>query len=365
MKKNKFFFLLGGLVLLGILGSLFWLVKSKPLSQRQPSLIKSEVESSQQIEYWTCSMHPQVRKDGPGKCPICGMELIPVYRQDAGKIVVEKGTGERLGIRSQPVAYRALVKLIRLPGRVSHDYELYTLQQEYLSVLSSLDRLKPSASKEVIERQEALLKATKGRLNLLGISDEQIQHLEQEGKPDESFIYPEQGRAWIQADVYEQDIDKLKPGQTVQAKIKGYEEEFRGEVYGVEKVLSIQTRSARARIEILDPENKLKHEVYADLTLEIDLGNRLSIPYSSLIDTGTRKVVYLDLGEGRYQLTQVKTGMEAQGYVEVLEGLKENDLVVTDGNFLLDSQTTLTGGQSLLYGAGEEIKETSPPAHRH
>jgi len=82
-----------------------------------------------------------------------------------------------------------------------------------------------------------------------------------------------------------------------------------------------------------------------------------------LIDTGTRKVVYLDLGNGRYKIQQIKTGFEADGYFQVLSGLKEGDMVVTDGNFLLDSQSTLTGGQSLLYGAAEEVKDK--PKHKH
>ncbi|MFH1458754.1 MAG: efflux RND transporter periplasmic adaptor subunit [Candidatus Omnitrophota bacterium] len=364
MKNNKIIFILSMMIFVGALSAfLFFSVKH---SQQTPQLVLND-SPDQQIEYWTCSMHPQVHKQVVGKCPICGMELIPVYQQDVGKIVVEKAIKEHLGFNSQPTAYRHLVRVIRLSGRVSHDYELYSLQQEYLSVLSSLDGLKKSSSEEIIERQDALLKATKLRLNLLGISNEQIKILEQEGKPDESLIYPEQGRVWIQADIYQQDIDKIKPGQLVKAKIKGYTQGFEGQVYSVEKVLNVQTRSALARIEIKDRENILKHEVYAELTLEIHLGDRLSIPYTSLIDTGTRKVVYIDLGEGRYQLTQVKTGIDAQGYVEVLDGLKQGDMVVTEGNFLLDSQTTLTGGQSLLYGAGEAVKETpkAQPVHRH
>ena len=364
MKKNKIYFMLAVLIVSGALLS-FFLLRSRHAPQvREPTTNDS---SNQEIEYWTCSMHPQVHKDAAGKCPICGMELIPVYPQDAGKIVVEKVARERLGIKSQPAENRHLKKIIRLPGRVSHDYELYSLQQEYLSVLSTLNRLRQSASSEIIERQEALLKATKLRLNLLGISAAAVKTLEQEGKPDESFIYPEQGRAWIQADIYQQDINIVQPDQLVKAKIKGYTQEFEGKVFSIEKVLSAQTRSALARIEIKDPENILKHEVYADLTLEIHLGNRLSIPYTSLIDTGTRKVVYVDLGDGRYRLVQVKTGIDTQEYVEILEGLREGDPVVTEGNFLLDSQTTLMGGQSLLYGAGEEVKEKpeTRPAHRH
>jgi Cu(I)/Ag(I) efflux system membrane fusion protein len=111
--------------------------------------------------------------------------------------------------------------------------------------------------------------------------------------------------------------------------------------------------------------------MYADLEIKINLGKHLSIPGTSLIDTGTRIVAYLDLGDGRYKMQEVKTGFSADGYVQILDGLKAGDMVVTDGNFMLDSQATLTGGQSLLYGAAEEVETQEKPTpttnikHRH
>lgn len=363
MRNKKNLIILVGVILAISFLSLWGQKFIKPKEQKS---VVSKDESTQ-IEYWTCSMHPQVRKDSPGKCPICGMELIAVYKEDIGRIVLDKSTQERLGVKSELVEYRHLIKLIRLPGKVSHDYELYTLQQEYLSILSSFHRLKETGSKEIMERQKNLLETTKLRLKLLGFDEKEIENLGKLNVPDESLIYPVKGKVWVHADIYEQDLGLVKVGQKVRAKIKGYEpEEFLGEIKAIEVVLSPQTRSAKARIEIFDPDNKLKHEVFADLTLEIGLGKRLSIPKTSLIDTGTRQVVYIDLGDGRYQLRQIKVGVEARGYVEALEGLKDKDSVVTDGNFLLDSQTTLTGGQALLYGAGEEIKEApKEPKHRH
>jgi membrane fusion protein, copper/silver efflux system len=368
--KNRKIVILLFLILVTSFVSFFWLKMRKENSfstkyQYQNSPAESRADL---IEFWTCSMHPQVRNELPGKCPICGMELVPVYKEERDKIIVEESVRKRLGIMSQPVEHRRLIKVIRIPGKVSHDYELYTLEQEYLSILSGFNRLKDSASSVIIERQKALLEAARLRLALLGLNNKEISLLENEGRPDESLIYPSKGKAWIIADIYEQDLDIIRPGLTAKAKIKGYpNEEFRGKLYLVELVLSEQTRSAKTRIEIEDPENKLKHEVYADVTVEIDLGMRLSIPQTSLIDTGTRKVVYLDLGDGRYEIRQVKTGVETKEYVEVLEGLAENSMVVTKGNFLLDSQTVLRGGQSLLYGSGEQKKEEVKelPIHRH
>lgn len=364
MKNKKIIVvLLIAVLLIGV----FNLLRLKFTKPKEKSSLERTQDESPQIEYWTCSMHPQVKKDGPGKCPICGMELIPVYKQDRDKIVIDQVTRDKLGLKSQTVAYRSLIKTLRIPGRVSHDYELYVLEQEYLSILSGFNELKGTASKEVLDRQKALLDSARLKLKLLGFNEEKIKELEKVNKPEESLIYPSGERVWIHADIYEQDLNIIRSAQKVEARIKGYEEEvFTGEIYTIEEVLNSQTRSAKARVKIADPKNLLKHEIYAELTVEIALGKRLTVPKTSLIDTGTRKVTYLDLGQGRYQPVQVKTGVEAQNYVEILEGLKENDLVVTDGNFFLDSQTTLTGGQELLYGAGEEIKEKAKePKHIH
>lgn len=363
MKNKK---VIGFLIVVFILAG-FALIFTRQAS-KDPHAGRSVEKDSEgnAINYWTCSMHPQVKKDGPGQCPICGMNLIPVYKSDEGKIIVDEGRQEYLGIRSVPAEYRHLVKKVRLPGKISHDYELYTLQQEYLSVLSGLNMFKDSLSKDVHERQKVLLDAVKLRLRLLGLSDKQIVHLEERKEPDQSLIYPAKGKAWALADIYEQDLGLVKPGQTVLVKISGYENEFKGRIHSIEDVLDVQTRSAKARVEIEDPGSHLKHEAFADLTLDVDLGERLSVPRSSIIDTGTRKIVYVDTGEGRYEPRQVETGGEAQGFVEIKEGLSEGEKVVTDGNFLLDSQSTLTGGQSLLYSGSEKVNESpKQQPHRH
>lgn len=367
MKKNRIIIAILLMALSGGISVFVFLNRVKSSDKKGQIAGLRSGQDEKDVKYWTCSMHPQVRSDSAGKCPICGMELIPIYKEDAGKIVLEKSVADKIGIRSEPVQYRHLIKEVRLPGKVSHDKELYVLQQEYLSILASYRRLSQTASEDIISRERSLLEATELRLKLLGFKDEQIKEFSGMSSPDESLIYPAKGRAWIHADVYEQDLNLVRSGQKVKAAIKGYEGgEFSGEIKAIEEVLSPQTRSAKARIEVPDQDNKLKHELYADLTAEIDLGRRLGVPVNSVIDTGVRKVVYVDLGGGRYQMRQVKTGVIAGAYTEAVEGLKEGDKVVTDGNFFLDSQSTLSGGQSLLYGAAEEVEAgAAPPQHKH
>jgi Cu(I)/Ag(I) efflux system membrane fusion protein len=328
----------------------------------QRSTNNEQQTTNHEILYWTCSMHPQVRADKPGKCPICGMELIPIYKEEEDKIVIDQKTSELLGIKSQPVKRMYLVKTLRVPAKVAYDSELYLAQQEYLSSFHNLQKIKDT-DEEQIRRVKATLESVKTRLYLLGYNDEEIEKLQQLGEPDKNLIYPGK-KAWLHAEIYEYDLALVKPGQNVVATVSAYpSEKFIGVVRFIEHVLNSQTRSAKARIEVENKEGKLKLEMYADLEIKINLGKHLSIPETALIDTGTRKVVYLDLGNGKYKIRQVKTGFEADGYVQVLSGLKEDDMVVTDGNFMLDSQSTLTGGQSLLYGAAEEVKDK--PKHKH
>jgi len=331
----------------------------------QRSTNNEQQTTNHEILYWTCSMHPQVRADKPGKCPICGMELIPIYKGEEDKIVIDQKTSELLGIKSQPVKRIYLVKTLRVPAKVAYDSELYLAQQEYLSSFHNLQKIKDT-DEEQIRRVKATLESAKTRLYLLGYNDEEIEKLQQLGEPDKNLIYPGK-KVWLHAEIYEYDLALVKPGQNVVVTVAAYpSEKFIGVVRFIEPVLNPQTRSAKARIEIENREGKLKLEMYADLEIKINLGKHLAIPETALIDTGTRKVVYLDLGNGRYKIQQIKTGFEADGFIQVVEGLKEGDMVVTDGNFMLDSQSTLTGGQSLLYGAAEEIKEKPKEAeHRH
>lgn len=337
------------------------------------ALNRSIAESpNRQILYWTCSMHPQVRSDKPGKCPICGMNLIPIYKGEEDKIVVDEKTKETIGIKSQMVKKTYLTKTVRLPAKVAYDNDLYLAQQEYLSALrtysaltlsevevSSYQNLKKIGDLDADQKNRVrdTLESAKFRLSLLGYTEDDIRELEQFLQPDKNLIYPGKN-VWMHAEIYEYDLSMVKPGQNVTATTPAYpSEKFTGTVRFIEPVLNPQTRSARARIVFDNPEGKLKLEMYADLEIKVSLGKYLSVPETALIDTGTRKIVYLDLGEGRYKMKEVQTGFSTEGYVQILNGLKEGDMVVTDGNFMLDSQSTLTGGQSLLYGGAEEIKE--------
>ncbi len=321
-------------------------------NMEQPDTNSEQRDTSNVILYWTCSMHPTVRADKPGDCPICGMELIPVRKGEENSIKVNEETQTMLGIASQPVEEMSLVKELNVPGRVAKDQELYLAQQEYISSYNF--------GSEVLE-------GVKLRFGLMGFPESELSRLAEQEKPDESLIFPSEHRAWFFAQVYEKDLAMVRTGQSVEVSFPAYQgKKFLGRIVAIEPNVDPQTRSTKARIVVEHPMEKLSFDMYADIKIKIPLGRKLAIPYTSIIDTGTRRLVYLEVGQGQYEPRAIETGFEAQDYVQVIAGLKPGDRVVTEGNFILDSQSTLMGGQALLYGAGEEVKtEPQPTPHRH
>jgi Cu(I)/Ag(I) efflux system membrane fusion protein len=327
-------------------------LESKP--SRSEDSIMSETDSTKnEVSYWTCSMHPSVHSDKPGKCPICGMELIPIYKKSEGRIMLPEEKKLVLNIKSEPAEKRLLVKKIRVPASVVKDDELYLAEQELISARSG---------------SAELLNSTRLKLKLLGFSNEAIAELLRQDNPDQSLILPTRQRAWVIGVIRELDLPLVKPNMKVRIFFDAYPgKAFWGTIMAVEPKINPLTRSAQARVLLKKTVVDLNSGMVGDMLLEIPLGKRLSIPISALINTGKRTIVYVEEKVGLYQPRPVVAGMETDEYVEILDGLEEGETVVTEGNFLLDSQTTLTGGQALLYGAAEAVKkeEPKPETHHH
>jgi len=320
------------------------LVQVEKMKEEKPE------EAEEEIDYWTCSMHTQVKKDGPGKCPICGMDLIPLYKREQGVLRLDERTRTLLGIISQKAEYMVLRKIIKLPGRTMADNELYLAQQEYLSSLSRPD----------------LLESARLRLLLFGLDDEDMKVLAEQSAQDKSLIYPGE-EIWAVIDVYEADLKNVKKGMQVSMTTPAYPGEyFRGKIAVIEPSVDKMTRTAKARIKVKNPQSKLKFEMYMDVEIPVVLERALAVPAAAVIDTGKRRLVYVEETPGKYRMREVESGIEAENYTQIYSGLKEDEVVVVKGNFFLDSQTTLSGGQALLYDAATEIKgEETKPAHKH
>lgn len=173
---------------------------------------------------------------------------------------------------------------------------------------------------------------------------------------DVGFRIVDHSVVWMMANVAEDDIAAVKPGQRVQVTMRAYPGRiFEGKVTIVYPRMVKETRTAQVRIEMPNPDLALLPDMYGNVAIATG-GNAdgLAVPASAVIDSGNRQVVLLDLGSGRYEPREVKLGRTGDGYREVLSGLSEGQRVVVNGNFLIDAESNL---QSALKG----FEATSPP----
>ena len=342
-----------------------------------------EIKEKSEVFYWTCGMHPSVRSDTPGKCPICQMGLTPIYKKDHKEaeekinepfINITPREKALIGIKTQKAAYRKLTKEIVTVGRIAYDPELTVAEEEYLTALNTYEKIQESRVEESKKRAKKLVEQAEYRLRLLGLGKEIIGELKQTKRIHTNVILPED-TVWVYADIYESDIGIVKTGQKVNVEVTAYPGEFfTGKIRAIDPVVNPRTRSIRIRAEIKNPELKLKPDMYANVRIEISLGKLLSVPADAVLDTGLRKVVWIDLGEGKYMSKDVQTGFtgwykhnsgKKEKFIVIKEELKHGDTVVTRANFLIDSQSQLTGPAESVYGGAIKGEKTSTPHTVH
>jgi Cu(I)/Ag(I) efflux system membrane fusion protein len=172
---------------------------------------------------------------------------------------------------------------------------------------------------------------------------------------DVLFRFADHSAVWVMADIAEGDVGAVKRGQAVAVRTKAYPGRvFKGRVGLVYPHLMRETRTARVRIELPNPDLSLLPDMYADV--EINTGSDeavVAVPTSSVVDSGTRQVVIVDLGDGRFEPREAKLGRRGGDHVEVLQGIQEGDSVVVEGNFLIDAESNLNAALRAL---------TAPPA---
>jgi Cu(I)/Ag(I) efflux system membrane fusion protein len=163
---------------------------------------------------------------------------------------------------------------------------------------------------------------------------------------DKIFDIVDLSTVWVLADIYEYEIPFVKVGQNARITLSYYPgKEFSSKVDFIYPSLSGQTRTARVRFVLPNPNLLLKPQMFANVEMELSLGERLAIPETAILDTGTRQIVYVDLGDGSFSPRQIKAGDRANGMVEVLSGLKAGEKVATSAVFLIDSESKLKGVQ--------------------
>jgi Cu(I)/Ag(I) efflux system membrane fusion protein len=253
--------------------------------------------------------------------------------------------------------------------------ELVSAQREYAIATAGVDTLK-NAGGEAQAGMKQLSESSLTRLKNWDISDEQIAQLRQGGESrrtltlrsptngvvmekkavqgmrfmpgDALFQIADLTSVWVVADIFEQDLAQVRVGQTAAVKIDAWPEKiFSARVAYVYPTVNAQTRTTSIRLELANPNGLLKPAMYASIELATEKEGAtgkvksVTVPTSAVIFGGTRNIVLVQLGEGRFAPREVKLGRQGDSHVEVLSGIAEGELVVVSANFLIDSESNL------------------------
>jgi len=325
-------------------------------------------------------MNPSITSKVPAKDPM-GMDYIPVYEEEeapaggeegvVGRVKINKAQSQLAGVATETVRKLSLSKEIRTVGKVAYDPDMAIAQDEFISAIKAYDKIHEGNIEEISERALNLVNSSKRKLRLLGLGEEQIAELEEKKEVQTNLILPEK-KMWIYGDVYEYELGWVKPGARVKVMAQSLPgEEFDGVISSVNPVLDPKTRSLRFRASVDNPELELKPEMYVEVIIisvyktKDGKDSVLAVPKEAVLDTGLRKIVWVDKGDGEYQARLVETGPEAVATIDgqkirfypVLKGLAEGEEIVTKANFLIDSQSQISGVVSSAYGGSLEAEE--------
>lgn len=254
--------------------------------------------------------------------------------------------------------------------------DLLTSQDEYLLAIRTQAQVAASPLEDAKANAAALVTSARERLRLWDVADAQIADLERRGKaepvltvyaPSSGIVlkrealpgkYVEPGTTlyeiadlstvWIYADIYESEVAATRVGQSAVVTVAAYPgETFEGKVAYVYPMLNSEARAVRVRLELPNSGLKLKPGMYGNVILQTGAIKTLLVPKEAVLDTGLRQLVFMDRGQGRYEPVSVKLGRRGQDSVEVMEGLKEGDQIVTSANFLLDAESKLASASNM------------------
>jgi membrane fusion protein, copper/silver efflux system len=395
------------------------------------------------VDYWTCTMHPSVHAKGPGKCPICSMDLVPVMKKESGEtkatsgmqgmpgmkegemrgaekpseFVVPVGRQQQIGVTYARVERKSLFHTIRAVGLIVPDKtrnwqfvsrvdgyvqklhvtspgelvgkdapllsiyspDLLTSEREFVELLRMRDEAKTRGARETPQR---LIESAKRRLELWNVTEQQIAELEKTRKVSDTLtllspfrgvvqsVPVEQGKSvkvgdmlvevadlsvvWVWAEFYESELSMLSAGQKVAITTKSYPgQKFEGTISVINPFLDEVKRTAKVRIDIPNPDFKLRPGMYVNAELAMNMGEALTVPVSAVMPTGARNLVFVDKGEGKIEPRVVQLGYKYADIYEVQSGLQENERVIASANFLISAESKVQGALR-EFGAGDE-----------
>jgi Cu(I)/Ag(I) efflux system membrane fusion protein len=262
--------------------------------------------------------------------------------------------------------------------------ELLATEQEYLLAVRSREALSRAGLPDSAE-------ASRARLNLLGIDDATLDSIEKRGKPlravplrspisgyvttknvvsgakvgpdDALFDISDYSRVWVLADIYEYELPRVHLGDRATVTLSYWPDRaWNGRISYIFPTVDEKTRTVKVRIEVENPKLELKPAMFADVVLAEKSREALLVPEDAIIESGTRKIVFVALSEGRLQPREVTTGEHSAGMVEARSGLTSGEVVAIGANFLLDSESRLKSAVTQM-GGGPSPTPASPADH--
>jgi Cu(I)/Ag(I) efflux system membrane fusion protein len=358
----------------------------------------TEAKPDRKIKYYRNPMglpdtSPVLKKDS------MGMDYIPVYEgedSDDGSVRLSPGKIQRTGAKSEPVVRRPVRSVVRAPGVVKEDERRVSVVAlrfegfvERVANVTTGDHIhkgqplmnvySPALSSAAAEYLSAInagatgkeLKGARRRLENLATPEPAIKELERTreislsipwlapqdgeilernavngmraGPGDVLFQIADHQLVWVLIDVAERDLPQIAVGTKVTIRPRGLGgRTFTGEVSLIYPHMMAQTRTGRIRVELPNPDELLRPEMYVDAEIETDTPDPvLAVPESAVLDSGARQAVLIDKGDGRFEPREVKLGRRGGGYVEITDGVAEGDAVATSANFLIDAESNL------------------------
>jgi Cu(I)/Ag(I) efflux system membrane fusion protein len=386
------------------------------------------------VDHYTCTMHPSVHAEAPGKCPICGMELVPVIKMGGGdmqsmngmqgmpgmqsgeakggggkskEFVVPVERQQQIGVTYATVERKPLQKDVRAVGTVEADQQkhwafvarvdgyvqqllvasageivekdqpllsiyspdLATTEREFVMLLRMRDEARTPETRGTPER---LIAAARMRLQQWNVTPEQIAELEKTRTPNETVtlrspfrgivqeLPAHQGVAvktgdhlvdiadlstvWVWADFYESELGALQVGQDVAVTATSFPgDNFNGAIAVVNPFLNAASRISKVRIDINNPDFKLRPGMFANIGLAVAGGEQLAIPVSAIMPTGRRNIAFVDKGSGKIEPREVKLGKQFGEFYAVESGVAEGERIVASANFLIDAEAQVQG----------------------
>lgn len=404
MSRKTIYITTGLFVVLGGIGY-FSAVNDNEKTMNAAPIIEDQKQEERKIKYWVAPMDPNFISDRPGKSPMGMDLIPVYEGESGSSesmIIIDPAVVQNTGIMTVPVEIRGISKEIRTIGLVDYDETRYTHIHtkvkgwiEHLYVDFTGQRVKKNQalldiySPELVSTQEeylsalrnansrnigsdALLRSTRDRLSNWDITSEQIEELERSGKVSKVmtlhspfngivvekmalegmnvvegmnlYAIADLSKVWVYADIYEFELPWLEEqldAEMTLTYIPG--KKFIGKVAYIYPFLDSKTRTIKVRLEFDNENGDLRPGMYANIVIKAaERENAIVIPKESVIHSGERDIVFISYGKGKFEPREVTLGVSGEGgYYEVLEGLTGTELVVTSGQFLLDSESSL------------------------